>query len=96
MNEIKVFKLVNGDELIAEVVSGHGAVNWKIKKIRMVLMQQHAQSGQLGLGLLPWLASNVDGEFELYSTALVGVPFNPEDELQKAYLQQTTGIALGK
>ena len=96
MNDIKIFKLVNGDEIIAEVVSGEGAINWKIQKIRMILMQQHAQSGQIGLGLLPWLASNVNGEFELFPASLMGPPFDPEEPLQKEYLSQTTGIALAK
>ena len=94
MSDIKIFKLVNGDELIAEVVSGHQAINWKVRRVRMILMQQHAQSGQIGLGLLPWLASNIDGEVEIYSASLMTLPFDPEENLQKEYLSQTSGIAL--
>ena len=92
MNEIKVFKLLNGDEIIAEVVKQ--GPNWTIKKIRMVLMQQTQQG--IGLGLLPWLATNINDEFELFPTSLMGVPFEPEENLKKEYLQQTTGIAIPK
>ena len=95
MNDIKIFKLINGDEIIAEVVSHNVGSNWKLRKIRMIILQE-VQQGRVGLGLLPWLASNVNGEFELHSTSLAGLPYDPEDDLQKAYLQQTTGITLAK
>ena len=95
MNNIKVFKLTTGDEIIAKVVSSPENVipNWKIEKARMIIMQQ-TQAGHIGLGLLPWLASNVDGEVEIYSSALVLVPFSPDVNLENEYIQQTTGIAI--
>jgi hypothetical protein len=93
MSEIRIFKLTNGDELIATLVGGDNET-YKISKVRQLVMQQTDKG--LGMGLFPWLGSAIDNELDLYKNMLMLVPFSPDKNLEDSYLQQTTGIALAK
>jgi len=92
MSNIKVFKLISGEEVIAEVVQ-QLQPTWTIRKARGLHIQQ-TQAGHIGIGMIPWLAGNVEGEVEIRETALMTNPYDPEANLEKEYLQQTTGIAI--
>lgn len=92
MSEIRIFKLSNGDELIATIVEAHNDDVIKVEKVRQLVMQQTEKG--LGMGLFPWLGSAIDSEVELYRSNFAVVPFAPDTQLEKEYLQQTTGIAI--
>lgn len=94
---IKVLKLKSTEEIIGryQLVNVMGSKTHKMTKVRQLVMQPVGQ-GQVGIAMLPWLASNQDGEIVIRDDNLACEPIDVPDELEKTYLQQTTGIALAK
>jgi len=93
-DDIKVLKLVTGEEIIAHVGTPHGIDDdLGLTKIRSIVMQQTGPN-QVGLALVPWIASDPDAVATLRQSALLADPITPKSELEKEYLQQTTGIAI--
>lgn len=107
MNAVKSFKLVTGEELVAEVVrelSGNqvlnemsaysSAVTSYILKRPHVLQFQQVAPGQFGLALIPWTLSAPEiDRLEIPASSVV-VSFTPSANVEKQYLEQTSGIAL--
>jgi hypothetical protein len=107
MGTVKSFKLVTGEEVVAEVVrelSGNqvlsevtaytSAVTSYIVKRPHVLQFQQVAPGQFGLALIPWTLScpEID-KLELPASTVVAT-FAPSLNVEKQYLEQTSGIAL--
>ena len=87
--EIVCFKLVNGDEVVAKVVSSV-AGGWIVNKPCTVMPSPQ------GLGLIQTLFSadiNKDVELRFEHVMMHSVTLKA---LEDHYLQTTTGIALGK
>jgi hypothetical protein len=108
MTQITTFKMVTGEEVIAEVVESRSgshvltedsptfksAVTTYILKRPHTLQFQQLGRGQVGLALVPWTLSNPDiRSLELPATAVL-LTFAPSEEVEKQYLQQTSGISL--
>lgn len=65
MNEIKVFKLISGEELIAKVKSsGHG---YDMEAPATILMQQTKEG--VGLALMPYMPYS-EGTMKLYNQSI--------------------------
>lgn len=65
MNDIKVFKLISGEELIAKVeVAGHG---YDLDSPATILMQQTKEG--VGLALMPYMPYS-EGNMKLYNQAI--------------------------
>lgn len=95
MNDVvRVLKLTTGEEVIGHFKVQSGDM-YELTKARQIVMQPVGPQ-QVGIGLLPWLASNQDGEIPIKKSQVVTMPITPPEELEKEYLQQTTGIALAK
>jgi hypothetical protein len=107
MNSVKSFKLVTGEEVVAEVVrelSGNqvlsemtaysGAVTSYIVRRPHVLQFQQVAPGQFGLALIPWTLSAPDIDRLEIPASTVVVCFAPAMNVEKQYLEQTSGIAL--
>ena len=94
---IKVLKLKSTEEVVGryELVTGFKDQAHKLTKARQIVMQPMGQ-GQIGIAMLPWLASNQDGEVVIRDNHLACEPMDAPEQLEKEYLQQTTGIALAK
>ena len=84
-------KLVTGEEIIANVDSDSSTL--KIAKPRVLHVVQVAP-GELGMRLVPWLYSAPDITTTLDPTDVVGAPWEPETQVQEAYLRQTSEIDL--
>lgn len=108
MTKIMTFKMITGEEVIAEVVEARsgsqlltedspafkGAVTSYVVKRPHVLQFQPMGRGQLGLALVPWALSNPDiRNLEVPASAVL-LAFDPSEEVEKQYLQQTSGISL--
>jgi hypothetical protein len=121
MSEITSFKLLGGDEIVAEVLS----VNRKAVKATKTLLNeseapkakkpaaketgeilsytvrrphilqfQPMGNGQLGLAFVPWTLSNPTIErLEIPASAVI-LPFSPSANVEREYIQQTSGLAL--
>ena len=107
MTKILSFKTISGDEIVAEVVrevptgnilaegSGASTVAAYVLKRPHVLRFQPVAPGQLGLAFVPWTLSNPDiTEITLSVKSLIAEPFVPASNVEKQYLEQTSGIDL--
>lgn len=65
---VKAFKLVSGEDIIAEIVNGDREV--LILKNPAVIVVQRSEGGQVGVGLQPY-APFATGYVTLYKTSLI-------------------------
>ena len=98
MANIRSFKLVSGEEVVANLVSteeqGDRVVAYLLESPH-VMQFQHMQGGQLGLALVPWTLSNMELKSKVRLPAeFVIVTFETADKVQGQFTQQTSSIAL--
>lgn len=98
MSEIKSFKLVGGDEVVAEVLSTSeqpvGAINsYRVRRPHILQFQPMGQ-GQVGLAFVPWTLSNPTIEVLTIPASAVLLTFDPSANTERQYIEQTSGIAL--
>ena len=92
MSEVRVFKISTGEELISRIKEDNGD-SYVLEQPRVVAIAPQA-NGQVSVTLIPLFASNQDGDATLHKAHIVGEPDRINDELEKGYVEQTTGIAL--
>jgi hypothetical protein len=88
--------MVTGEEVVAEVVEtkvGASVLSYVLKRPHILQFQQIGQ-GQLGLALVPWTLSNPTIERLDVPAAAVVLSFDPSAEVERQYLQQTSGISI--
>ena len=103
--KIRSFKLVTGEEIVTEVLTvaqrlaeGNGVLSGSGNCVTVrrphVLQFQPVSPGQLGLALIPWTLSNPGIQsLEIPHSAIL-VEFEPQNEVERQYIEQTSGIAL--
>lgn len=96
--EVLSVKLISGEEIIARVTGaesepGEGTV-YQFEKIRTVFMIP--QQGRMMIELVPWMAADPDAKVKISSKNMLSEPLKPIDQLEKRYLEGTTGIELAK
>lgn len=111
MSTVLAFKLIGGDEVVAEVteivrnnvqmltesVSSAGPIVSYTVRRPHVLRFQPVAPGQIGLAFVPWVLSNPEiNSVTIPVEALLIPPFEASKNVEDQYLQQTSGIALAK
>lgn len=86
---IKVLKMVTGEEVLAEILSEE-ADRVKVKN-PLTIMMQRTQSGEIGMGFLPYIPYSESREFEFKSEHVV-VCKEVDDELRNQYNKIFGGI----
>ena len=81
MSKVKVFKLINGEELISEVVNATSS-SYELKNPATIMLQQTA-NGQMGVGIAPYMPY-ANGNVTLNWTA-VAAEANPEQNMINEY-----------
>jgi hypothetical protein len=104
MATIKTFKLVSGEEVVArvsertaliETVGAAPATPTTYELHRpMTIQLQPVAPGKFGLAFVPYALSNPEVETITVSAANVVAVFEPAKEVERQYLQQTTGLEL--
>ncbi len=81
MNKIKVFKMINGEEIISEVFN-HYSDYFELKNPATIMLQP-TQGGGMGVGIAPYMPY-AEENINLYKTAIAaeGVP---EQKMQDEY-----------
>jgi hypothetical protein len=106
-NSVRSFKLVGGDEVVAEVTdiqyeyihhelgsSKGNIISYTVRRPH-ILQFQPMPNGNIGLAFVPWTLSNPTIErLNLPVSALIVPPFDPSPNVTKQYLEQTSGITL--
>ena len=97
---VKAFKMVGGDEIVAELLdtksllTNTDTVTHYVLRRPHILQLQQLPSGGLGLALVPWTLSNPSIERMEVPASAVLLQFDPSDSTEKQYLEQTSGITL--
>lgn len=91
--KVVVVKLSTGEEVIARLGEEKSEDTIILVKPRGVAMVPGPQPGQMGMTLVPLLASNPDADVAVYKSHIVATAV-PTSELQKGYIENTTGLAI--
>ena len=81
MNKVKVFKLINGEELISEVFNTYDQV-YELKNPATIMLQPTA-GGQMGVGIAPYMPY-ANGNVNLNWTA-IAAEATPEQSMINEY-----------
>jgi hypothetical protein len=96
---VKLIRLVNGEELIAEVVDQQGIIFADVIKIknplRVVLIPGKSTPQNPTIGFAPWAEFSEDKEFELDKSHVLCI-MNPVKEFSNQYNQTFGGIITPK
>lgn len=90
--EVRSFKLISGQELIAGLL--HETGTGYLVKDPLVVHVMRGPSGEGQLAFAEWSMIHRDREIELLDGALAARPARVLDDVEKSYLEQTTGVAL--
>jgi hypothetical protein len=99
MSDVMSFKMVSGEEVVAELVSTKtfasdtDPVSYTVRRPH-ILQFQPVGPGQLGLAFVPWTLSNPAIERLEIPASAVLLTFQPADKVERQYLEQTSGISL--
>lgn len=100
MSNILAMKLVTGEEIIGKTeltldlsTEIFSTVFIKIEKVRRVDITGDA-SGRIGLTLVPFMLTNMDGFVSIQTKNIVAVNSDVSKQLQDAYLEHTSGLTL--
>ncbi len=90
--EVKSLKLTTGEEIISRVKTRNDT--FLILDRPNMIGLAPAQGGMgITIQLMPWMASNQDGDITVFVKHIVAET-KPDEELEKGYLSRTSGIAL--
>ena len=89
--EIITLKLSDATEIIART-EDRTDDEITVSKAMMVGLTQGPDGG-VGIQMMPWVASNQDGNVIIFTNQIVAET-RPHPEIEKGYIKQTTGIAL--
>lgn len=95
-NKVHVFRLSTGEEVIAthleNRVDDQAGEVAAFEKVRVIQVMPTGPN-QMGVGIIPYSAACVDGRIEFAQAHIIAV-IEHGKEIEDAYIQQTTGIAL--
>lgn len=90
MSEVRVFKLTNGEEVIAKASPSVGG--WNLND-PMILRVGQDQAGRPQAGLIPFFISAKDCEIRINDDHILASIVAPSD-IEAGYLTHTSGIQL--
>mgnify|MGYP006177574769 CR=1 FL=1 len=94
-NDVKILKLITGEEVITRITEGD--TGFIILDKPMVLQSVSNQQGKMTMVLIPWMrgAKNLaETEKVTISTEYILVEDDPIEEIEKDYLSIITGLTL--
>ena len=91
MSDVKLIKLVSGEEIVATVSASTPEKLTMSKAMSMNVVQTGPQ--QYGIHLYPFLKGAPEGEFDMYAHAIMCIMLAPTD-LERSYISQTSGIEI--
>ena len=94
-NDVKVLKLITGEEVIARVTEEEN--NYSLitleKPMILQMIPPTTSTGQVGFALIPWMKA-AKNEKVTISTEHIIVEDEGSEQTQKNYLQLVTGLSL--
>ncbi len=87
-------KLVNGEEILGKAADEYNKGSYiTLEKVRSLTIQPTGP-GQVGIGMLPFMVGDPEGEIKIPTHHIIGDPVGDvPKQLEDAYLQQVSGLA---
>ena len=92
-NDVKVLKLITGEEVIARVSKESGDLLVLNKPMILQMMPPNTSTGQVGFAIVPWLMAS-KSETITISTEHILAEDDVKPEIGKNYLANVTGLSL--
>ena len=92
-NDVKVLKLITGEELIARVTEEKNNLITLEKPMILQMLAPTTPTGQVGFALIPWMKA-AKNEKVTISTEHIIAEDEGSEQTQKNYLQLVTGLSL--
>jgi len=92
-NDVKVLKLITGEEVIARVSEEHNDLLTLEKPMTLQMIPPTTSTGQVGFALVPWIKAAKNDKTTI-SIDHVLVTDEASDQTEKNYLQVITGLTL--
>ena len=92
--DVIYFKAINDQEIIARLIE-ETETHYTIEKARVLATQPGAKPGEITVGLVPWFVGDPDGTIDVSKGHVFARLTKAPKELEKGYLQQTSGLDLG-
>ena len=92
-NDVKVLKLITGEEVIARVSKEHSDLLTLEKPMTLQMIPPTTSTGQMGFALVPWMKA-AKNDKTIISIEHVLVTAEASDQTEKNYLQLITGLSL--
>lgn len=91
--EIRLYKLTTGEEIIGRLVS-EDEDTVVLGKLRILAVHQ-AAPGQMGVALIPWMVGIPENDVKIYKKEIVGESNESlPKQLEDNYIQNTSSLAL--
>jgi len=92
-NDVKVLKLITGEEIIARVTEEKNNLISLEKPMILQMLAPNTSTGQVGFALIPWMKA-AKNEKVTISTEHIIAEDGGSEQTQKNYLQLVTGLSL--
>ena len=92
-NDVKVLKLITGEEVIARVSEEHNDLLTLEKPMTLQMLPPNTSTGQVGFALVPWIKAAKNDKTTI-SIEHILVTDEASDQTEKNYLQVITGLSL--
>ena len=92
-NDVKVLKLITGEEVIARTNEGGNNLISLEKPMILQMLAPTTPTGQVGFALIPWMKA-AKNEKVTISTEHIIAEDEGSEQTQKNYLQLVTGLSL--
>ena len=92
-NDVKVLKLITGEELIARVIEEKNNLITLEKPMILQMLAPDRTTGQMGFAMVPWMKA-AKNEKVIISTEHIIAEDEGSEQTQKNYLQLVTGLSL--
>ena len=92
-NDVKVLKLITGEEVIARVSEEHSNLLTLEKPMTLQMMPPNTSTGQVGFAMVPWMKAAKNDKVTI-SIEHVLVTDEASSQTEKNYLQVITGLSL--
>ena len=92
-NDVKVLKLITGEEVIARVSEESSNLLTLEKPMTLQMIPPNTSTGQVGFALVPWIKAAKNDKTTI-SIEHVLVTDEASNQTEKNYLQVITGLSL--
>ena len=92
-NDVKVLKLITGEEIIARVTEEKNNLISLEKPMILQMLPPNTTTGQVGFAMIPWIKA-AKNEKVIISTEHIIAEDEASEQTEKNYLQVVTGLSL--